>query len=183
MPAFCHFMLTAALAMLGLSAQAEVFKCKSEDGKVVFSDHPCAADQTSSSVPGLPKSPSQQQPSQAPTTDSGTFIERAKRQQVHAALSPECQALGDKASRLLRSDAGLEEIKRAVSEFEGRCGDQVEKAARASGANGPAGKPDAASCRAMRQSRDEARAQLSRMTDKEKMAYAKLNNEVSVACP
>jgi hypothetical protein len=31
--------------------------------------------------------------------------------------------------------------------------------------------------------RDDARAQLSKMTNKEKMEYAKLQNEVSVACP
>lgn len=173
------FVVAAGLAWLAASAQAEVFKCKGADGKVVFSDHACAADQTSSTVPGITKS----SPKPAPPAEPTTALEHAKRQQVQAGLSPECQALGDKASQLLRSEAGLEEIKRAVSEFESRCGDQVEKAWRASGQTRPTGKPDAASCRVLREVRDDAKARLSKMTDKEKMEYAKLQNEVSVACP
>lgn len=173
------FMVAAGLSLLVASAQAEVFKCKGTDGKVVFSDHACAADQTSSSVPGITKSATKP----APPVEPATALEQAKRQQVQAGLSPECQALGDKASQLLRSEAGLEEIKRAVSEFEGRCGDQVEKAWRASGQARPTGKLDAASCRVLRQVRDDAKARLSKMTDKEKMEYVKLQNEVSVACP
>lgn len=171
--------LLAGLLVWGASAQAEVFKCKSADGKVVFSDHACTADQTGSLVPGITKSATKP----APPVEPATALEQAKRQQVQVGLSPECQALGDRASQLLRSEAGLEEIKRAVSEFEGRCGDQVEKAWRASGQARPTGKPDAASCRVLRQVRDDAKARLSKMTDKEKMDYAKLQNEVSVACP
>ena len=173
------WMVAAGLLVLGAQAQAEVYKCKAQDGKVVFSDHACAADQTSASVPGISKSATKPPPPMEPAT----ALEQAKRQQVQAGLSPECQALGDKASQLLRSEAGLEEIKRAVSAFEGRCGDQVEKAWRASESARPTGKPDAASCRMLRQVRDEAKAQLSKMTDKEKMEYVKLQNEVSVACP
>lgn len=165
----------AWLVLLGTSVQAEVFKCKAADGKVVFSDHPCAADQASSTVPGITKP--------VPPAEPTTALEQAKRQQVQAGLSPQCQVLGDKASQLLRSEAGLEEIKRAVSEFEAQCGDQVEKAWRAAGQARPTGKPDAASCRALRQVRDDAKARLAKMTDKEKMDYAKLQNEVSVACP
>lgn len=172
------FMVAAWLGV-GISAQAEVFKCKGADGKVVFSDHACAADQTGSSVPGLPKSDSKP----APPAEPRTALDQAKRQQMQAGLSPECQALGDKASQLLRSEAGLEEIKRAVSAFEGRCGDQVEKAWRASGQARPTGKPDAATCRTLRQALTDAKAQLPKMTDREKMEYAKLHNEVSVACP
>ena len=171
--------MAAGLVVLIASAQAEVFKCKGTDGKVVFSDHACAADQTSSSVPGIAKSTTKP----APPVEPATALEQAKRQQVQAGLSPECQALGDKASQLLRSEAGLEEIKRAVSDFEGRCGNQVEKAWRASGQARPTGKPDAASCRVLRQVRDDAKARLSKMTDKEVMEYVKLQNEVSVVCP
>jgi len=179
MPIVRACVLAVGLAGLATWAQAEVFKCKGADGKVVFSDHACAADQTGSSVPGLPKSA----PKPAPSADPTTALDQAKRQQMQAGLSPECQALGDKASQLLRSEASLEEIKRAVSAFEGRCGDQVEKAWRASGQNRPSGKPDAATCRMLRQVRDDANARLGKMTDKEKMEYAKLQNEVSVACP
>ena len=172
--------MVATWLVVGVSAQAEVFKCKGADGKLVFSDHACAADQTGSSVPGLPKSA----PKPAPSAEPTTALDQAKRQQMQAGLSPECQALGDKASQLLRSEAGLEEIKRAVSAFEGRCGDQVEKAWRASGQARPTSlKPDAASCRTLRQALTDAKAQLPKMTDKEKMEYAKLHNEVSVACP
>lgn len=171
----------AGLACLALSAQAEVYQCKGADGKVVFSDHACTADQTGHTVPGLPKSAPKPL---APAADPATALEQAKRQQLQAGLSPECQALGNKASQLLRSEAGLEEIKRAVSAFESRCGDQVEKAWQASGQARPAGlKPDAASCRILRQALTEAKAQLPKMTDKEKMEYAKLQNEVSLACP
>lgn len=173
------FVVAAGLVLLAASAQAEVFKCKGADGKVVFSDHACAVDQTGSSVPGITKSTTRP----VPPAEPSTALEQAKRQQVQAGLSPECQALGDKASRLLRSEAGLEEIKRAMSEFEGRCGDQVEKAWRASSQARPIGKPDAASCRVLREVRDDAKARLSKMTDKEKMEYAKLQNEVSIACP
>lgn len=178
MRAAAAWCLLVGLAMAS-TAQAEVYKCKGADGKVVFSDHACVADQTGATVSGLPKA----SPKPVPPADPTTALEQAKRQQVQAGLSPECQALGDKASQLLRSEAGLEDIKRAVSEFEGRCGDQVEKAWRASGQNRPTGKPDAATCRMLRQVRDDAKARLGRMTDKEKMEYAKLQNEVSVACP
>jgi hypothetical protein len=172
--------MVAAWLVLGVSAQAEVFKCKGADGKLVFSDHACTADQTGSSMSGIPKSP----PKTALPAEPTTALDQAKRQQMQAGLSPECQALGDKASQLLRSEAGLEEIKRAVSAFEGRCGDQVEKAWRASGQARPTSlKPDAASCRTLRQALTDAKAQLPKMTDKEKMEYAKLHNEVSVACP
>lgn len=172
-------MVAAGLLILGIPAQAEVFKCKAADGKVVFSDHACAADQASSTVPGITKSA----PKPVPPAEPTTALEQAQRQQVQAGLSPQCQVLGDKASQLLRSEAGLEEIKRAVSEFEAQCGDQVEKAWRAAGQARPTGKPDAASCRMLRQVRDDAKARLAKMTDKEKMDYAKLQNEVSVACP
>lgn len=179
MRAAAMWCLLAGLAMAG-TAQAEVYKCKGADGKVVFSDHACTAEQTGTTVPGLPKaSPKPVPPAAEPTTAQ----EHAKRQQVQAGLSPECQALGDKASQLLRSEAGLEDIKRAVSEFEAQCGEQVEKAWRAAGQTRPSGKPDAASCRMLRQVRDDAKARLGKMTDKEKMEYAKLQNEVSVACP
>lgn len=179
MQLFRVFMVAAGLSLLVASAQADVYKCKGADGKVVFGDHACAADQISSSVPGITKSTARP----TPPIEPATAVEQAKRQQVQAGLSPECQALGDKASQSLRSEAGLEEIKRAVTEFESHCGDQVEKAWRASGQARPNGKPDAASCRVLRQVRDDAKAQLSKMTDKEKMEYAKLQNEVSVACP
>jgi hypothetical protein len=109
---------------------------------------------------------------------------RAQRAQVQAALTPECQALGEKASDALRQDgAGLDDVKHAVGEFERRCGDQVEKATRvnASGPRQPL-KIDEANCRKLRDVLAESRVQLAKMTDKEKMDYVKLQNEVSVAC-
>lgn len=38
-------------------------------------------------------------------------------------------------------------------------------------------------CRSLRETLRSTGAQLDKMIDKEKMAYAKLHNEVSVACP
>ena len=78
-------MLAAVLLVPGVAVQAEVFKCKGTDGKVVFSDHACAADQTSSSVPGITKSATKPVPPAEPTT----ALEQAKRQQVQARLQAE----------------------------------------------------------------------------------------------
>jgi hypothetical protein len=162
------------------AAQSEVFKCKGADGKVVFSDHACGADQTGATVPGLPKSATTSPPNSPNLAEA---LERYKRHQIQDAMktiSPECRELGAKAARKLQSDAGLEEIKRTVSEYDNRCTPQWEQAERLAKANP---KPDPEGCRALRQARDATRAQLARMTDQEKFAYAKLQNEVAVTCP
>jgi hypothetical protein len=109
---------------------------------------------------------------------------KAQRDRVQAALSPECRTLGDRASRVLQSDssASMDEVKRAVSAFEDRCGDQVVQATRKESARGSS-RPDAAAFRSLRQALDADRARLGRMTDKEEMAFVAQQNEVSVACP
>ena len=62
-----------------------------------------------------------------------------------------------------------------------RCTTRKESARGGSG--GGNSKPDAATCRKLRDARASARTRLGRMTDKEKMAFAAQQNEVSVACP
>lgn len=187
MPLFRSGMVVAGLCVLGAAAQAEVFKCQGADGKVVFSDHACAVDQTSSLVPGIPKSapataasPAQaQDPSLASAAHDAK--QRALNRRISAGMSPECRDIGEQLGQTLRQDATVElaDSKRLLNAFEQRCMTEFAKVWKAE-----QGKVlDLASCRQLRQLVDKSRARLSRMTDKEKMDYAKLQNEVSVACP
>ena len=91
MPGVRKIVFVVGLMALAATAQAEVFKCKGADGKVVFSDHACAADQTSSSVPGIPKSTGKpavsadQAPDPNPASaahDDNLFVARAALQRL-----------------------------------------------------------------------------------------------------
>ena len=66
--------------------------------------------------------------------------------------------------------------RRLVAEYEARC-DVVGQKAKGSD------KLDLGSCQSLRETLRSTGAQLGKMSDKEKMAYAKLQNEVSIACP
>lgn len=176
---------------------AGVYKCTQPDGRVVFSDHACSNDQTGgvlkgvdgarSAATGKTGSSGTREGSGGPTTSVESARQKAMRDRVHQGLTPECRTLGDRASRVLQSDsnASMDEVKRAVGEFEGKCGDQIVQASRKenarTGGNNNA-KLDASACQRLRQTLDADRARLGRMTDKEKMAFAAQQNEVSVAC-
>lgn len=180
------------------AAAAGVFKCIQADGRVVFSDHACANDQTggalkASGISGNPGAVGASAASAAklgsggPTTSVESARQKVTRYRVHQSLTPECRTLGDRASRALQgnSNASVDEVKRAVSEFEGKCADQVVVASRKENAHGASSKSaplDAASCQKLRQTLDADRTRLGRMTDKEKMAFAAQQNEVSIAC-
>jgi hypothetical protein len=187
MQCFRMGILIVGMFALAATGHAEVFKCKGVDGKVVFSDHACAADQTSSSVPGLPKSATKPSAAseQAQDTDLASAAhdakQRALNRRISAGLSPECRDIGEQLGQTLRHDstAELADSKRLLNEFQQRCMTEFGKVWKAE-----QGKVlDLASCRQLRQLVDTSRARLSRMTDKEKMDYAKLQNEVSLACP
>ncbi|OYT91694.1 MAG: hypothetical protein CFE43_12170 [Burkholderiales bacterium PBB3] len=171
------------LLLITGAAQAGVQKCTGPDGKVIFSDQACATGQTSSTLPGVSTSAA---PVAGSSTGAGKasyddMVQRSRRAQVHAALTPECRALGDNASRALRTDtASLEEVKRAVSQFENQCGDQVQKASAVAATRRAT--PDASDCRSLRQSLEERRARLKTMTNRELQEFVKFQNEVSVGC-
>jgi hypothetical protein len=181
-----QWVLACGLVLACATSQAAVYKCQGADGKPVYRDTACSTEQSGGAVPGISNSPTTRAPTPSAKVEEGKgLVQRAQRAQGQAGLTPECQALGDKASEALRQDsASLDDVKRAVGEFERRCGDQVEKAMRAGGVGSPKQplKIDDANCRKLRDLLEETRAQLARMTDKEKMAYAQLQNEVSVAC-
>ena len=176
--------------LLADAAQAGVQKCTGADGKVVFSDQPCATGQSASAVRGVAgvnPSPANASAGSANTSGAASnpsyedMVQKARRANVQAALTPECRALGDRASRALQNDAAsLEEVKQAVSQFENQCGDQVQKAS-ATASNSRA-VPDAAGCRALRQSLEERRARLKTLTNRELQEFVKFQNEVSVGC-
>jgi hypothetical protein len=181
-----HYAIACGLALVCAASQAAVYKCQGADGKPVYRDTSCSTEQSGGAVPGISNPPTMRASTPAAKVEEGKgLVQRVQRAQVQAALTPECQVLGDKASEALRQDsARLEDVKRAVGDFERRCGDQVEKAMRAGGLGSPK-QPlaiDDANCRKLHDLLDQTRAQLSKMTDKEKMAYAQLQNEVSVAC-
>jgi hypothetical protein len=186
LPMSKHDALACCLALACAASQAAVYKCQGADGKPVYRDTACSTEQSGGAVPGI-NSPAPLRPSTpaAKVEEGKGLVQRAQRAQLQAGLTPECQALGDKASEALRQDgASLEVVKRAVGDFERRCGDQVEKAMRVGGEGSPKQplKIDEASCRKLRDMLAQTRNQLSKMTDKETMAYAQLQNEVSVAC-
>lgn len=184
--------------LLTTAAHAGVQKCTGADGKVVFSDQPCAAGQAASAVRGFAQSAATSvrdggESVNAPGGANGGATggagnpsyddmgQKSRRASVQAALTPECRALGDRASQALRNDAApLEEVKQAIAQFENQCADQVQKASAA--ASNSRALPDAAGCRALRQSLDERRARLKTMTNREIQEFAKFQNEVSVGC-
>ena len=182
-----------ALLLAG-AAQAGVQKCTGANGKVVFSDQPCASGQSASAVRGVAGvNPSLANVSAGSATTSGMasgsasnpsyddMVQKSRRASVQAALTPECRALGDRASQALRNDvAPLEGVKRAVAQFENQCDDQVQKASAA--ASNRRAVPDVAGCRALRQSLEERRAKLKTLTNRELQEFAKFQNEVSVGC-
>jgi hypothetical protein len=184
--------LVAGLLLAGAAAHAEVTKCKAADGRVVYSDQPCSGGQTGSPVPGVANKagsggagmPSAGKVLNISASAVGEARDKALHARVAASISPECRSLGARLGDSLAQDSesDLETTKRLLTEFEQRCSAQLEQAWKAE--RGKGNQPlDAASCRTLRQVRDDARAQLSKMTNKEKMEYAKLQNEVSVACP
>jgi hypothetical protein len=181
--------LLTSFASLAACA-AGVYKCTQADGRVIFSDHACPNDQTGGVVKGASTAAS---PPATNGTGGGSVTsveamrQKAARDRVHQNLTPECRALGDRASRVLQSssDASMDEVKRAVSEFEGKCADQLVEVSRKENARASSNKNaplDAASCQKLRQTLDADRARLGRMTDKERMAFAAQQNEVSNAC-
>lgn len=184
-------LLVAGLLLAGAATHAEVTKCKAPDGRVVYSDQPCSSGQTGGSVPGVANkggSATASAPSTGKSPDVPAFAvaeaqDRARNARINASISPECRSLGAKLGDALAndSDSELKTAKRLLTEFEQRCSAQMEQAWKAE--RGKGNQPlDAASCRVLRQVRDDAKAQLAKMTDKEKMDYVKLQNEVSVAC-
>ncbi len=172
-------------------AGAGVYKCVQPDGRVVFSDNPCTNDQTGGATKGAattttnPAITGGSAGSGGPSTSVEAVRQKASRDRVHQTFTPECRALGERASRALQGDsnASMEEAKRAVGEFEAKCADQIVEAARRESAPGNKKAPlDAGACQKLRQTLDADRARLGRMTDKEKMAFAAQQNEVSIAC-
>lgn len=174
-------LFAAALVASGFSAAgAGVYKCVDPQGQVVFRDQPCAPD--SASVVLQPQSSSEPIARTAPVT-VGEFRQKAQRARMQAALTPECRALGDKASSLLSndSDAPLDVVKRAVFEFESRCGAEMERATRVERSQSGS-KLDDGACRRLRQFADEGKARFSKMTNKEQLAFVAQQNEISLAC-
>lgn len=168
----------ALLLLLATGAGAAgVYKCAQPDGRVVFSDHACTDGQTGGALKGVA----------GPTTAVDSVRQKATRDRVHQGLSPECQRLGDAASRVQQADsnASLDTVKRAVSAFEDQCGDQLVAVSRKENARNPgvrAAVLDASACQKLRQTLDADRARLGRMTHAERMAFATQQNEVSLAC-
>lgn len=186
---YLRILLTSLLYACAATAQATAFRCAGPDGKVVYSDQACVQGHTGGVVKGTTATPPSAAKSTSFTSRSPSVqdnLNKAQRDRVHASLSPECQALGNKASRVLQSDstASMDAVKRAVSEFESRCGDQLAKGTQQDNAGGfNQVTLDSRTCSNMRQALQADRARLGRMTDKQKMAFAKQQNEVSVACP
>jgi hypothetical protein len=181
-----RYAMAYGLVLACAGSQAAVYKCQGADGKAVYRDTACSSEQSGGAVTGISNPPTTRASTPAAKVEEGKgLVQRAQRAKMQASLTPECQALGDKAAGALRQgSASLEDLKRAVGEFERRCGDQVEKSMRAGGVGWPKQplKIDEANCRKLRDLLEQTRAQLSKMTDKEKMTYAQLQNEVSNAC-
>lgn len=193
MPIFHLFFAAIWLSLVGTAVHAEVFKCKAPDGKVDYSDQPCASGQSASTVPGVPNRTSSStvasaapgKPISIPTSAVGEARNRAMHARIEAGMSPECRSIGAKLGLSLtnNSDAELETTKRLLTEFDQRCMSQWAQAWKSERNVGSKQPLDAATCRELRKVRDDARSQLAKMTDIEKMDYAKLQNEVSIACP
>lgn len=177
---FGQSMVLTALVCAPL--HAAVHLCKSADGKTAYSDQPCAGGQEGTTLKLNNTSPSAATAStSSPSVQS--LQNKALREKINAALTPECRALGDRASRSLQSDSdvSLDVVKRAVGEFETRCGAQLAEATRQAQSHGTP-RLDPYACQRLREALEADRSRNRSKTNQEIIAMVKREHEIDNAC-
>jgi Domain of unknown function (DUF4124) len=181
--------LALAIAAVFLLAvplvEAAIHKCTGADGKVTFSDQPCAAGQGASVVKPAA-------PGVAPTaTAAPDASERARaeaRDRLRRGQTPECLALADRMQNLLKDNAGKAppaDLDTVVNQYEQRCAARMRELLQAEAARTEqlareqARKSD---CDAKRRVLDERRPRLAQLSEQDRRAFAAVESEVARDC-
>ena len=115
------------LLLAGQSVWADVHKCTAPDGRVIFSDQPCAAGQVGGKTRfGAVTNPVTPPPPAA--KDASAQSREAMRTRMSAGLTPECRTLRDRVTRYLEQGNGQtpEAVVNAdMARFEQHCATQI----------------------------------------------------------
>jgi hypothetical protein len=189
-------LMTRALPMLGVvalaplcaSSLAAVYKCTDATGKVVIGDHPCAsgpiAPTPAASVPKVLANP-------VDSTLAQEAARAASRARIRAAQTPECLALGDRIVSAANDTgaAATPDLGQVVAQYEKQCAGRAKAAIQAESSRQEAEQkrqeklvPKEAACTEKRRSLDERRAKLDTPNAQDKLAWARLLEEVSREC-
>ncbi len=109
-------------------AWADVHKCTAPDGRVTFSDQPCAAGQVGGKTRFGTVAPTTTPPS-AVVQDASALSREDTRTRMHAALTPECRELSDRVTRYMEQGTGQTPeavVKADMARFEQQCAAQVK---------------------------------------------------------
>ena len=166
-------------------AHAAIHKCTGTDGKVTFSDQPCAAGQGASVVKPVA-------PGAAPaTTGAPDASEKARaeaRDRLRKGQTPECLALADRMQNLLKDSVGKTlpaELDTVVNQYEQRCAARMRELVQAENARNEQlarEQTRKSDCDAKRRVLDERRPRLAQLNEQDKRAFAVVESEVARDC-
>lgn len=94
-----------AMLLAAQSAWADVHKCTSPDGRVIFSDLPCTIGQVGGKTPFGAVTPRVAPPPPA-AKDASALGRDAMRARMRAALTPECRALSERLGGYMEQGTG-----------------------------------------------------------------------------
>jgi Domain of unknown function (DUF4124) len=179
--------LTFATAFMAggflVPANAAVYKCTGADGKVVFSDQPCLAGQTTTGV---------REPAGAPAAkpqDTGEGARVATRARLRAAQTPECADMSDRIASFGQTGGATAtnaQMTALLTRYEQQCAARMQQAIEAENKR----KEDEANkrivadaaCAEKRRVLNERRAKLAAMGDADKRVFATIEAEVARDC-
>jgi Domain of unknown function (DUF4124) len=177
-----------ALVSLFGPAVAAVYKCADASGKVVIGDHPCVSAQAVPARNASAPVASTNAVGVVQTPESKRAVSLAR---IRAAQTPECLALGDRIV-LAASDAraaSAPDMEQVMAQYQKQCAGRAKVAIQSE-----ANRQDAeekrnekllqkdVACTEKRRNLDERRAKLDSLNAQDKLAWARLLEEVSREC-
>jgi Domain of unknown function (DUF4124) len=189
-PAFLAWALVSAMAALMAAlpvpeAQAAIHKCTGTDGKVTFSDQPCATGQGASVVKPVAPGPA---PVVTGAPDASEKARAEARDRLRKGQTPECLNLADRMQNLLKDNAGKAppaDLDAVVNQYEQRCAARMRELLQAEAARNEQlarEQTRKSECDAKRRVLDERRPRLAQLSDSDKRAFAVVESEVARDC-
>jgi hypothetical protein len=186
----CRFSIARVLPLASFCSPsvAAVHKCTDASGKVVIGDHPC--------TPGLaaPKAVASEPAATANPVDLRHVQESgrdASLARIRAAQTPECLSLGDRIVSAANDNraAAAADMGQVVAQYEKQCAVRAKAAIQSESNRREAEQKrqeklvqKEAACSEKRRSLDERRAKFDRLSAQEKLAWARLLEEVGREC-
>lgn len=180
------------LLVASAGTHAAINKCTGADGKVVFSDQPCAAGQSGSVIQAAPPVPAPRPVASAPAGAVGTGASgntaamEARRQRLEAAMTPECKALRERMTGMALSETAQEKQLQAIlSQFEAQCRPAMARAMEAEYARDKLerdAQQKRSECATKRSTYEDRRARLASLTPQERGMVDQLGTELARDC-